>query len=59
VTIVARGIGTGTMASFTTVNATVGPGDPIYDIRVSKPSGGLVDVTLLNTRLVVEVVPTL
>lgn len=59
VTVVARGIGTGTLASFTTVNSTVGPGDPTFDVRASKPSGGLVDVTLLNTRLVVEIVPTL
>jgi len=57
--VVARGVGTGTLASFTTVNSTAGPGDPTFDVRASKPSGGLVDVTLLNTRLVVEIVPTL
>jgi len=59
VTVVGRGAGIPVSASFSNINATASPGDPVFEVRAAKTTGGPVDVILTNVRFILEVVPTL
>ena len=45
--------------SFEVINAVPVAGDPVYEVRASKISGGIDDVELTDVRLILEVVPTI
>jgi hypothetical protein len=45
--------------SFEVINAVPVAGDPVYEVRASKISGGIDDVELSNVRFILEVVPTI
>jgi len=48
-----------TEGSFEVINAQPLAGDPVYEVRASKISGGIDDVELTDVRLILEVVPTI
>jgi len=45
--------------SFEVINGVPVAGDPVYEVRASKISGGIDDVELTDVRLILEVVPTI
>ena len=59
ITVSGQGIGNRVQAAFSVGNSAEDALDHVYDIRVSKVTGGADDVELDNIRFIVEYVPTI
>jgi hypothetical protein len=58
-TVSGRGLGNIAAGSFSILSGTAIVGDPVYEVRAAKISGGADNVELSNVRLILEVIPTL
>jgi hypothetical protein len=59
VEVSAQGAGNIVAASFSLPSATTDGLDHVYDVRATKVSGGVDNVTLTNARFILEYIPTL
>jgi hypothetical protein len=58
-TVSGQGIGNPVGATFSLLNATPIAGDPIYKVMATKLTGAAANVTLIDVRFILEVVPTI
>jgi len=58
-TVSGQGLGNPVGATFSLLNANPIAGDPIYKVMATKLTGAAANVTLIDVRLILEVVPTI